>query len=198
MKCAEANKVDLVDYLCSFGFIPAKTISYDCWYLSPFRNEKEASFKVNKTKNVWYGHGAGKGGSVVDFVTSYFNCNVLSALQKLSYYQQTLQKQFISTEMPISVIFPKVSEPELFDQQLTPDQQIKQGINTTTQHEERPPFHLYNNSLINHKDATETAIEIIAAKKPITKPMLCRYLREKRIDKSLSLSHLAVLSDLPL
>jgi len=30
------------------------------WYLSPLREEKEASFKVNRKKNVWYDHGIGK------------------------------------------------------------------------------------------------------------------------------------------
>ncbi len=180
MKCAEANKVDLVDYLCSFGFIPAKTISYDCWYLSPFRNEKEASFKLNKTKNVWYDYGAGKGGSVIDFVTFYFNCNVSSTLQKISSHQQTQHKQFISTQMLGSVIFPEVSETELFDQKQTPEQQIKQTFGITKQYEERPPFHLPENSLINHEDAAETAIQIIAAKKPVTDLKLCRYLKGKK------------------
>ena len=40
--------------------------------------------------------------------------------------------------------------------------------------------------MINHKDAAETAIEIIAAKKPITDLMLCRYLKQRRIDKNIA------------
>ncbi|MEP6683595.1 MAG: toprim domain-containing protein [Parafilimonas sp.] len=57
---------------------------------------------------------------------------------------------------------------------------------TSVNHEEESPFHLHENSLINHKDAAETAIEIIAAKKPITHLMLCRYLKERRIDKNIA------------
>ena len=38
--------------------LPAKKINNnDYWYLSPLRNEKEASFKINRSKNTWYDHG---------------------------------------------------------------------------------------------------------------------------------------------
>lgn len=40
--------------------------------------------------------------------------------------------------------------------------------------------------MINHKDAAETAIEIIAAKQPITDMVLCRYLKQRRIDKNVA------------
>ncbi len=60
MNCDEANQIDLVDYLSSLGNEPAKIRGNDYWYLSPLRQEKEASFKVNKNKNVWYDHGIAK------------------------------------------------------------------------------------------------------------------------------------------
>ena len=40
--------------------------------------------------------------------------------------------------------------------------------------------------MINHEDAAETAIEIIAAKQPITDMVLCRYLKHRRIDKNVA------------
>ena len=61
MNCAEANQIDMVDYLLSLGYQPQKIRSENHWYISPLRNEKEPSFKVNKTKNVWSDHGLGKG-----------------------------------------------------------------------------------------------------------------------------------------
>jgi DNA primase len=88
MNCEEGNKVDLVKYLFSFGFIPAKIRGNNYWCISPLRDEKEASFKIDRNKNVWYDHGAGKGCTVVHFITSYFNCDAQRALQKLSSYQQ--------------------------------------------------------------------------------------------------------------
>ena len=66
MNCEQANQIDLVDYLYSLGYQPQKIRNDDYWYLSPLRDEKEVSFKVNRNKNVWYDRGAGKGGTVVD------------------------------------------------------------------------------------------------------------------------------------
>ena len=66
MKCAEGNKLDLVEYLFSLGFTPTRSRGNNYWYISPFRDEKEASFKIDRNKNVWYDRGAGKGGTVVD------------------------------------------------------------------------------------------------------------------------------------
>ena len=84
MNCEEANKVDLVEYLYASGFKPAKIRGNNYWYISPLRDEKEASFKIDRNKNVWYDHGAGKGGTAVDFVMEYFKFDVQGALQKLS------------------------------------------------------------------------------------------------------------------
>ncbi len=88
MNCEKANQIDLVDYLYSLGYHPEKIRNNDYWYLSPFRNEKEASFKVNSQKNVWYNHGLGKGGNLVDFAVQYFHCNISEALKKISSFHQ--------------------------------------------------------------------------------------------------------------
>ena len=46
MNCAEANKVDLVDYLYSLGFTPTKISGNDYWYFSLLREEKNDLFNV--------------------------------------------------------------------------------------------------------------------------------------------------------
>ena len=84
MNCEQANQMDMVDYLTSLGFSPCKITDDNYFYLSPLREEKIASFKVNRTKNVWYDHGAGKGGNLVDFACTYFHCNLTLALQKIN------------------------------------------------------------------------------------------------------------------
>jgi len=89
MNCAEANKVDLVDYLYSLGFTPNKISGNDYCYLSLLRDERTASFKINRNKNVWYDHGAGNGGKLIDFATQYFNCDVQSVVLKISAYAST-------------------------------------------------------------------------------------------------------------
>lgn len=85
--CKEVNQLDLVDFLAGLGHSPQKVRSSDYWYLSPLRQEKTPSFKVDRRKNVWYDHGTGKGGNLVDFGTLYFNCSIADLLRRLAGYQ---------------------------------------------------------------------------------------------------------------
>jgi len=80
----EARQIDITDYLSKLGYQPAKVRNYDYWYLSPLRNEKTPSFKVNKKLNRWYDHGLGKGGNMIDFAIQYHNCTVSELLHQLS------------------------------------------------------------------------------------------------------------------
>jgi len=80
---SQAMQVDLVEYLESLGFSPQKIRNNDYWYLSPLRDEKEASFKVNRKFNVWYDHGLGQGGNIIKFGILYHNCSVKELLEKL-------------------------------------------------------------------------------------------------------------------
>jgi Toprim-like/CHC2 zinc finger len=84
---AEAKQIDLVDYLAALGHYPQKVKNKDYWYLSPFREEKTPSFKINRGMNAWYDHGIGKGGNMIDFGILYFNCSVGNFLEHLSEYQ---------------------------------------------------------------------------------------------------------------
>jgi len=82
--CKIANQIDLVNYLKTLGHEPLKIKNQDYWYLSPLRNENTPSFKVNQKLNLWYDHGTGKGGNVVDFGIEYFRCTVSEFLQLLN------------------------------------------------------------------------------------------------------------------
>ncbi len=81
--CKQVNQIDLVDYLEKLGHRPVKFRNNDYWYLSPLRQEKKASFKVNRKMNVWYDHGLGKGGNLIDFGKTYYHCTVKELLAKL-------------------------------------------------------------------------------------------------------------------
>lgn len=84
LQCSQVNALDIVDYLQSLGFAPQKIRGNDYWYLSPLREEKTASFKVNRKLNVWYDHGSGQGGRLVDFGILYFKCTVRELLEKVA------------------------------------------------------------------------------------------------------------------
>jgi len=80
----EARQTDLVDYLSKLGYEPAKVKGIDYWYLSPLREERTPSFKINRKLNRWYDHGLGKGGNIIDFAILYNNCTVGEFLHQLS------------------------------------------------------------------------------------------------------------------
>jgi hypothetical protein len=79
----EARQLDIVDYLEKLGHHPQKIRNNDYWYLSPLREETEASFKVHRKLNVWYDHGLGKGGNIIDLGILYHNCGFKEAMEKL-------------------------------------------------------------------------------------------------------------------
>lgn len=76
--------MDIVEYLASLGYRPEKIRNQDHWYLSPFHDERTASFKVNRRKNIWYDHSIGKGGTLVDFGILYHKCTIPELLRQLS------------------------------------------------------------------------------------------------------------------
>lgn len=65
MTIQEAKQIRLADYLQSLGHSPVKQQGKSLWYKSPFREETEASFKVNTELNQWYDFGIGKGGNII-------------------------------------------------------------------------------------------------------------------------------------
>jgi DNA primase len=83
----QARQIDLVQYLAHLGHHPQKVHGPDYWFLSPFRAEKTASFKVNTRLNIWYDHGDGRGGNLIDFGILYHHCTIPELLDRLSAYQ---------------------------------------------------------------------------------------------------------------
>lgn len=111
MNCKAAKEISLVNILDKIGTVK-KTIKGDeFWYLSPFRKEDIASFKINVSKNLWFDFGSGQGGNVLDFVMSYYRCDLreaLNILNKMSYsfsfqQQKSLYHEGKNCEQIISV-----------------------------------------------------------------------------------------------
>ena len=65
MNTQEAKQIRIADYLQSLGYTPVKQQGNSLWYKSPFRQETEASFKVNTDRNLWFDYGLGKGGNII-------------------------------------------------------------------------------------------------------------------------------------
>ena len=85
MNSAQAKKIQITDYLEAQNVLPKKLIhnGRTAIYLSPFRNEKTASFHVDSEKNVWFDHGIGVGGNIVDLVMRVESTDFKGALEFL-------------------------------------------------------------------------------------------------------------------
>ena len=81
LSCERARAFPIEKALAKLGHFPIKTAEKEAWFLSPFRSETQASFKVSKIKNRWYDHGEGVGGNVIDLVCRLLKCSVKEALE---------------------------------------------------------------------------------------------------------------------
>ena len=65
MNTNEAKQIRIEEYLHSLGYDPVRRQGGSLWYKSPFRDEREPSFKVNTERNLWYDFGMGRGGNII-------------------------------------------------------------------------------------------------------------------------------------
>lgn len=75
MNIQEAKSIRLVDFLAGLGHNPVVQRGNSVWYRSPFRSEKEASFKVDIGKELWYDFGLGKGGDIITLGKEIYRTN---------------------------------------------------------------------------------------------------------------------------
>ena len=99
MNCKQFNSISLEEVLLSLGHLPTKQNEKEAWYLNPFANESQASFKINKSLNYWYLFSEGIGGTSTDFMKKYLNASVnevLAWVEKQSF--SSFQQQSISNQ----------------------------------------------------------------------------------------------------
>lgn len=112
INCETARNFSVEKALEKLGHLPKKTTGKEAWFLSPFRSETQASFKVSKAKNRWYDYGAGIGGNVIDLVCKILKCSIKEALSFLNtnalFFSFQQQQHFSKTETGLDII--KVQE----------------------------------------------------------------------------------------
>jgi hypothetical protein len=88
------RELDLAHLLEMLGHevVSRKKNDTDYWYLSPLRNERTASFHVDRVANEWYDFGLMAGGNPVDFLLRYHGCSVTELLNRMnvSFFPQQL------------------------------------------------------------------------------------------------------------
>lgn len=80
MNCKQFNTIKLEEVLENLGHLPMKQNEKEAWYLNPFGDESQASFKLDKKQNIWFLHSEGIGGNNVDFMQQYLNATVKEVL----------------------------------------------------------------------------------------------------------------------
>ena len=74
----------MIDYLAQKNIYPISIKQNTYWYLSPLRNEKTASFKVDNSTNRFYDFGEGFGGTLIDLISKLENISIKEIIQKFS------------------------------------------------------------------------------------------------------------------
>ena len=111
MDIQTAKQIRLEEYLHSLGYSPVKRQGINLWYKSPFREETEASFKVNTERNQWYDFALGKGGNIIALASHLY------ATDSVPYLLKRIEEQAPHVR-PVSFSFRKQSFTEPSFQQL--------------------------------------------------------------------------------
>jgi DNA primase (bacterial type) len=94
----EANKISIKDYLKNIlNIIPVKDRGYYGMYHSPFRQDNDASLKVDYNKNLWIDFGNNKGGTLIDLIMQIDRCSEKQALDTINQYVNTTVNQYDNT-----------------------------------------------------------------------------------------------------
>lgn len=97
--------ISIADYLHARGIQPVKQYGSYALYNAPYREDYNASLKVDFVRNLWYDFGLGKGGSIIDLVMLLQRCNAHEAMSHLagnalSFHRAIPSKGEISKQFP--------------------------------------------------------------------------------------------------
>ena len=98
MNTNEAKQIRIEEYLHSLGYDPVRRQGGSLWYKSPFRDEREPSFKVNTERNLWYDFGMGRGGNIIALAQELY------ASDSLPYFLERIAEQAPNVR-PVSFSF---------------------------------------------------------------------------------------------
>jgi hypothetical protein len=83
MTLDEIKQINIRAYLGQMNIHAVKDYGYYGMYHCPYREDWNASFKVDYSKNIWYDFGANEGGSIIDLVIRLNHCSFNEAVKQL-------------------------------------------------------------------------------------------------------------------
>lgn len=78
------KNIPIADYLHARGIQPVKKYGSYALYNTPYREDHNASMKVDFARNLWFDFGLGKGGSIIDLVMLLQGGNAHEAISHLA------------------------------------------------------------------------------------------------------------------
>ena len=78
-----SNRISIRDFLAWRGIQPKYERNGYGMYLSPLREERTPSFKVDYVQNLWYDFGLGEGGTLLTLVMRLERCDSREAIRRL-------------------------------------------------------------------------------------------------------------------
>ena len=78
-----SNRISIRDFLAWRGIQPKYERNGYGMYLSPLREERTPSFKVDYVRNLWYDFGLGEGGTLLTLVMRLERCDSREAIRRL-------------------------------------------------------------------------------------------------------------------
>lgn len=99
------KEISIADYLHARGIQPVKQYGSYALYNTPYREDYNASLKVDFARNLWYDFGLGKGGSIIDLVMLLQGCDAHKAMSllagnNLSFHSATPPKEKVAALSP--------------------------------------------------------------------------------------------------
>ncbi len=78
------KEIPIGDYLHACGIEPAKRYNGYALYHAPYREDHNASLKVDFRQNLWHDYGTNQGGSIIDLVMRMQGCSAYKAMAHLA------------------------------------------------------------------------------------------------------------------
>lgn len=83
-------QMPIAEYLHPCGIKPAKRYNGYALYHAPYREDFNASMKVDFRENLWHDYGTGQGGSIIDLVMRMQGCSAYEAMAHLAEGKATI------------------------------------------------------------------------------------------------------------
>ncbi len=105
----DIKSIPIREYLNGIGIHPVKEYGYYGMYHCPYREDRNASFKVDYNKNIWYDFGTSEGGSIIDLVMKINNCSLKKAITEISQCFSTTVRQINSVSDKANIENPGIN-----------------------------------------------------------------------------------------